>query len=283
MQIGIEVKNEITKLLNAYPDIHMIFIAGNHDYYSPLEEFAMYNAYELVFGADYYKMHPNMVVVADTPYKEDESLFLPWYWTENENHFDELLYQYKFGAEIKCVYCHTDLSIWPGPRITALKGIPVYAGHIHYPYIDTLGNLYNIGAALPLTFNDVNDSRHIYVLEDHVIKKKIENISTPHFKRFFNEDIFRLNESDFNNSYVQLYVSNANINTARYIERIKEIKTTYMSANIFVRGYDETSNENDIDTAAGFDSNITMYIENNIPEHLSDKYEYIKSKVNIEE
>ena len=42
-QVGIEVKSLIRKLSNEYPDIQIIFIAGNHDYYSPLEEFVHYN------------------------------------------------------------------------------------------------------------------------------------------------------------------------------------------------------------------------------------------------
>ena len=38
-QIGIEVKKLIRDLLTNYPNIEFYFIAGNHDFYSPLEEF----------------------------------------------------------------------------------------------------------------------------------------------------------------------------------------------------------------------------------------------------
>ena len=37
-QVGIELKNLIRELSDKYSDKEFFFIAGNHDYYSPLEE-----------------------------------------------------------------------------------------------------------------------------------------------------------------------------------------------------------------------------------------------------
>ena len=158
-QVGIEVKNVIRKLAKKFKkDIY--FVCGNHDYYSPLEEFIHYNSYELLFGPEFLELYPNLHFVTEEPlFTEDGSLFLPFYWTENPDHFDELLYTYKFGYEVKAIYCHADLTCWPGARITALKGCPIYSGHIHYIVEDNIGNLHNVGAALALTFNDVNQER----------------------------------------------------------------------------------------------------------------------------
>ena len=47
-QVGIEVKNLIRDLLTQYSNIDFYFIAGNHDFYSPLEEFHNYNVYNIV-------------------------------------------------------------------------------------------------------------------------------------------------------------------------------------------------------------------------------------------
>ena len=279
-QIGIEIRNLFREMLDKFSDKHFVLLAGNHDYYSPLEEFTYYNFYELVFGDEFVKCHPNITIVNNTPYLDsDGSLFLPWYWTENTDHFDEILYNYDFSREIKAVYCHADLSTWPGARIGSLKGTPVYSGHIHNIIFDELSNLYNLGAAVALTFNDVNQNRYLYIIENHKIVDKIENINTPQFKRIYNEEIFDTKDEFFNNSYVQLCISNININKAKYVEQIKYLKNKYYNSQIRIHIIDD---DTDIKTLSvdGFNTNISKYIDNNIPEHLNDKYEIIKNKIN---
>lgn len=277
-QIGIEVKNLIRELSKRFKG-DIFFIAGNHDYYSPLEEFAGYNAYKLVFGKEFVDTYKNCHFVTIEPYlSSDGALFLPWYFTENTDHFDEILYRYDFKNEVKVIYCHTDLSVWPGARITALRGKPVYSGHIHNVYDDPIGNLHNLGAALPLTFNDVNQSRYLYILEDYKIVDKIENITTPKFKRIYNEQIFTIDDSYFDNSFIQLCISNSNINKAKYIDRLKEIKLKFISNNIRVHIIDDNEIEQ-LQTMDGFNANINQYIEENIPDNLKEKYELIKKKL----
>lgn len=277
-QIGIELKNIVRKLATRFTkDIY--FLAGNHDYYSPLEEFCEYNSYELLFGEEFIEKYPNLHFITKEPlYTEDGSLFLPFYWTEDGDHFDELLYTYNFGKEINAIYCHADLSCWPGARITALKGCPIYSGHIHYIFEDNIGKLYNLGAALSLTFNDVNQDRYVYILEDYKIVKKIKNITTPRFIRIYNENIFNIEDKDVNNAYVQLCISSNNINKAKYIDYIKHLKTTYIDSNIRIHVIDDNSSA-ELLNVDGFNTNIQTYIEDNIPDHLQEKYDYIKDKL----
>ena len=63
-----EVNYEV--LLNVYDKIrnaalenenktHYYFIAGNHDFYSPLEEFHNYNVYNIVFGKEFENTYKN--------------------------------------------------------------------------------------------------------------------------------------------------------------------------------------------------------------------------------
>lgn len=280
-QIGIEVKNIIRKLADKFQwPKQIFFLAGNHDYYSPLEEFDKYNAYELVFGPEFRKCYPGIKFINKEPYLDsDGGLFLPWYWTENPDHFDDLLYQYKFGGEVKAIYCHADLTIWPGGRISSLKGIPVYSGHIHYLYDDEIGNLHNLGAALQLTFGDTNQPRYFYILDDFKIVDKIENTTTPSFKRIYNEEIFEATEDDFINSYMQICVSASNINKAQYIDQIKLLKTSYTFANIRVHVIEDDNIKEAFVPAAGFNTNISNYIKQNIPDKLTTKYEMIKEKI----
>lgn len=279
-QIGIEVKQVFRTMLQRFTDKQFIIVAGNHDYYSPLEEFATYNAYRLCFDEEFLQIHKNLTVVDMEPLLlEDGSLFLPWYWTENPDHFDEILYNYDFEDEVKAIFCHADLVQWPGARIAALKGCPIYSGHIHNIQFDEFSHLYNLGAAFPLTFNDVNEYRYVWIVEDFRLTEKIRNTTTPLFKRIYNDDIFTADETVFTNSYVQICISASNINKPRYVEHIKNLKLTYVDSNIRLHVIDD---DTDIKTLSveGFNTNINQYIEDNIPEHLDNKYKLIKNKLN---
>lgn len=277
-QVGIEVKKLVRKLATEF-NKEIIFIAGNHDFYSPLEEFIDYNAYQLVFGDEFLKCYPNVKFIYKEPYLVDGSLCLPWYYTENPDHFDNILYNFDFGREVHAVYCHADLSIWPGGRIASLKGVPVYSGHIHNVTEYEYGNLHNIGSALAMTFSDVNEERFLYIIEDHKIVDTIKNVTTPMFKRVYNDDIFILTEEDVTNSYMQICIANSNFNKARYIDQLKYLKSTYTDANFRIHIVDDEESNEVQYNGEGFATNINEYIENNIPEHLTEKYEIIKERI----
>ena len=282
-QVGCELKNLVRKLSERFeeknPEGKIIFIAGNHDYYSPLEDFARYNSYELIFGEEFAAYHENIIFVTEFPYydAENDALYLPWFYTEDNKKFSDALYQYKGVSQI---YCHTDLSGWGEGRIYSLKGAKVYSGHIHYPWESEVDGLYNLNAALPLNFNDVNSTRCIYVITNGEIVRKIENNITPTFKRLYNIQIFdQLDEKFFENSYVQFMIDRKNINKAEYIERIKELKRRFGETyHISVKLYDsEILNEKF--EVAPIQTNISEYIDNNIPLHLELKYNTIKTKL----
>jgi hypothetical protein len=110
------------------------------------------------------------------------------------------------------------------------------------------------------------------------VVKRVKNNITPQFKQLYNEKIFDANEDVFNNSYVRLCISASNINKAKYIDQIKYLKSTYLDANIRINIIDEFDN-GEMLSVDGFNTNIQTYIEDNIPEHLNNKYEYIKEKM----
>lgn len=278
-QTGIELQSKVREMIDKFPQVLFYMVAGNHDYYSPLEEFVHYNIYEMIFPKEFLHVHSNLKIINVEPHlTNDGCLMLPWYWTENTDHIDELLYNYDFGKEVKAIFCHTDLTSWPGARIASFKGVPIYSGHIHFIVEDKLCNLFNIGAAVALTFNDVNQDRYLYIMEDYKVVDKIPNITTPQFKRAYNDDIFELSDEYFNNAYVQICISSSNMSKLKYVEKLKELKQTYINSTIRLHIIDDDTN---IDTLSveGFNTNLDAYIEQNIPEHLDEKYNLIKSKI----
>lgn len=279
--IGVKVKDLIRNMIMEFQDVEFCFLAGNHDYYSSRKEDMHYNAYEMIFGDEFMKSHGNAHFYTEAPFLDsDRDLFLPWFFTEDKELFAETLEHYD-NENINRVFCHSDLSCWDADMIKQMNDNPVYSGHIHNPWTDEENKLYNLGAALSLNFNDVNDSRYIYWIDEKTIKKKIENTVTPKFLRYFNNEIFALDE-EFQNCFVQLYIDKKYINKAEYIERIKELKVNNPSIPIRVVTIDEET----IDiSVSGIDMNqdIKKYITSNIPDNLYEKYEIVKSKVEAKE
>lgn len=277
IQIGLDVKEMFINLLNKFKDINFYIICGNHDLYSPLIENSKYSTYKVLFGSEFTDKYKNLVIIDDDYLIENRTAFLPWWWTENESRWETFLHDNKHNVDI--IYCHSDLEHWESGRITAKEDIKVYAGHIHYPWMNKLQGLFNLGACCAFTFNDVNSSRYIYIIEDGKIINQIENTTTPFFKRYYNEEIFTLTEDDVDNSFVQLCIGSSLINKAQYIERVKEIKSQFINANIKVNIVDD-SVVDDIRIRQDFNTNIAEYIESNIPEDLQDKYNAIKERLN---
>jgi hypothetical protein len=282
--VGCELKNCIRKLSIEYSKSNsigkIIFVAGNHDYYSPLREFEKYNSYELLFGEEFTQVYSNITFVNNIPFYDlaDNALYLPWFYTEDQDLLISKLKEIKSKFNVETLYCHADLITWDDNIKNILGSTQVYSGHIHHYWEE--GNLHNLCAALPLNFNDVNEKRYIHVIDDGVITKRIENITTPLFKRIYNEQIFEeIQVSFFENSFVQLFIDKQNINKANYIERIKEIKKEYGEQySISVKLY-ENINEIEKMEFAPIQTNINEFIKTNVPDHLNDKYIMIKEQI----
>ena len=273
-QVGYEVKNLIRRLSSMNKPVYII--AGNHDYYSPIIDFEKCNAYEVVFGEEFEMVHDNVHFITSAPLLTDRTLMLPWYCTEDEERYVQVTKEYRGQYDV--IYCHTDLEHWPENKI-ALKGdAVVYSGHIHYPWTNPQAGLYNIGAACAFTFNDVNAERYVYTICGKDITERHKNVTTPLFKRFYNERVFTLQKEDTINSYVHLYISKENIAKASYIERIAEIKKTFPYLLMRVVQTDELFDSLTIG-GADLSTNIHEYIHKNMPQHLQPKLEIIDNKL----
>lgn len=273
--IGCEVKKMVRKMLSQHPDKEFYFIAGNHDFYSPMIEFEEYNAYELCFGEEFTSIYKNLHIIACMPLLTERTLMLPWYFTEDADRYESVMKEYQGQYDI--IYCHSDLESWSIEK-TAMKGnAKVYSGHIHYPYINKEAGLYNIGASCAFTFNDVNSQRYIYTIEDGDIKEAYENVITPRFHRYYNERIFNLTKADFHNAFTQLCISSSNINKSRYIEQIKSLMAENTDCVIKTVVIDDDVTEEM--EYANINTNIHEYIRDNMPEHLKAKYEILDEKM----
>lgn len=274
-QVGCEVKNVIRELLKKHKNVDFFIVAGNHDYYSPMIEFEHLNAYELVFGEEFINAYDNLYIISSLPLLKDRTLFLPWYFTENDERYLATMKEY--DGQFDIIYCHTDCEHWSEAKARLKGDAYVYSGHIHYPYVNKELKLYNIGAACSFTFNDVNAERFIYTIEDGVIVNSYENVTTPRFRRYYNDRIFTLTAEDLVNTTTQLCISPENKNKAAYRERIREIKSTYVDCDIKVVDVDEITTFDG--ETADLSTNIYEYIRQNMPSHLNNKFETLTNKL----
>lgn len=278
--IGIKVKDSIRNMITKYNDVEFHILAGNHDYYSGKKEDMHYNVYEMVFGKEFLSSYGNLHIYTENPYlDEDGDLYMPWFFTEDEELYYQTMSHYK-DDEVKRIFCHSDLLTWDKSKLLAKDEYAyVYSGHIHTPWKSDDGVLWNIGSALSLNFNDVNEEKHIYILEGNVVKERIKNEVTPIFLRYYNDQIFELDT--FNNCFVQLYIDKDKVNKAEYIEKCKELKLNSPGIPIRVVTIDKELIDIHNDTI-DLNQDIKKYIDSNIPDELQPKYNIIKSKLQEE-
>ena len=282
--IGYEVKWMFREFSDKFPDVSFYIVAGNHDYYSPDKDYSKYNAYNLLFGYEFTSIHKNIKIIQDEYFIEDKTVFAPWYATENSENFKAMIDKINSMPENErpnIMYCHSDLATWPidGRLEIKPKDMFIISGHIHNMQQDSNNNLYNIGSMFPINFSDVDTKKYFYCFDTDEMKFKeaFENVTTPRFIQFNNEEIFILQPNDLSNSYVRIFISSENINKAKYIERLTEIKKTFDYISIKI----QTINQNILDNLENVEinSNITDFIHSNIPENLLNKYEYVKNIV----
>ena len=109
------------------------------------------------------------------------------------------------------------------------------------------------------------DNQNEKIEEDE--KKKIDDIKIISENMNIEEDM-----------KAKISKSDSNLNKAQYVDQIKMLKTTYVDSNIKVKPIDDIEHKH-VFSAEGFNTNITQYIEDNMPEHLTPKYALIKDRL----
>lgn len=297
--IGCEVKNLFRTINKVCKDsnVYCYVIAGNHDFYSPSEEFKYYNIYELIFGDEFTEHNSYIKFITDSPiniYKKHSddilgyNILLPWYQTENKenlkNTFNEILNNQNHN-KVNAIYAHWDLENncdHETHQFLKQNNIAVYSGHIHYIWTDENYKLYNIGACCQFTFGDANQDRYIYIINEDKNKQiAIKNIITPKFIILYNDDIFNDNIiNTFNdNTYVEIRILSKYKDTAKYKERIKYIKSTYIGTSIKLSIISDDNIFENNNNSNIIQSNVEQYIEENTPDELKSNLDIIVDKL----
>lgn len=251
-----------TKVVEKFRELSLlvdefIIVGGNHDYYSPNSD--QVDTLNLLLGSI-----NGIKLVTKEPYIIESDAFVPWYCWLDQEETQRLVDKYN----IKNVFTHADI-------VTSkfeVKGVDIYSGHIHIPYIK--GCIKNLGSCYALNFTDSNTIRGFYVIRDKNLQF-IENTQSIKFYRFYNEDVFGdlfyLNQND----YIEIYVSQSNLSKENYVVRISELTKLYKNIWVIPQA---TINESSNVTFDGYD--MEAIAKDLIPESLKEKFNMVLNKIN---
>lgn len=281
--------NDIAESVN----VNVNIIAGNHDYYSPLEEHSKYNVYDVVFGEEFTAMNKRINIATDEMqfiHKSNNNglvALLPWYQTENKENFRkniESIYNSNktFSNRVYGAYAHCDLHGLKYDASDILHqlydlNIPIWSGHIHFCDIDKEHKLYNVGACMKFNFGDADSPRYIYIVNEKDNKMVyIQNQTTPDFIIISDEDLFSTDFGTLRADFVQLQLYPKNKNSVKYVDYIKELKLNYPNITFTIKTM-ITDVEIDTETTSNvIYSDVKNYIEENIPTELVNTFVQIK-------
>lgn len=243
------VRERFTKMRSLVKDFYIV--AGNHDFYSPNSD--EIDSLSLAFQ----DMDINLVI-RDIVYADGDA-FIPWYkYKEIES-----------VSNIRNIFTHADIF---GEDRKVFPGVRIFSGHIHIPQINKRMGLYNLGSCYPLDFADANQERFMYVLTDDGQLISTSNSKSINFWRIYNMDIF--NPIDSDQDYYEFYIDQTNMQNPEYQSRIAELAKRLKNMwvipvipSLIAEGEEMSS------------YNIDKICESLIPDHLKEKFQIIKNRV----
>lgn len=272
--VGLKVFEIISELIDVSKahGCNVYMIGGNHDYYSSFQEKCELNNYNILFGEDFIKSKKNLQVTTrgvSKLWKGDKYMMvLPWFETEIKENFIKNLKEAKADPNCLGIYAHTDLFVISDTEtLSLINGLnkPIYSGHIHYQVFNDYKKLYNLGAACAFTFNDSDQDRFIYLINENSNKLiKIKNETTPEFKTIR----YRKKEIDLNSlpadNYYRFQCQPDDIKTLR-----KEISNSRLKNVSIQIQFNKALKKSDnlIKT-----NNIDEFILKNIPANLTETF-----------
>ena len=236
-----------------------IIIGGNHDYYSPNSD--QVDTLNLLLSNI-----KGIRLITKESYIVDNEAFIPWYEWLDQQKVQKMIDDYG----LKRVFTHADIV----SSKVDVKGVDIYSGHIHIPYIKN--HIKNLGSCYYLNFADSNSIRGFYVIRGDKLQM-IENDVSIKFYRFYNEDIFKDLTYIKQTDYIEIYVTQSNLSSELYMSKISELSKIHKniwiipqtsiveSSNISFDGYDMVSVINEL-----------------IPDDLKDKFQLILNKINMD-
>lgn len=275
--VSINILHEVTRVLQEIdaavrsrnPENRMIFVAGNHDFFSPLSD----SICSLTTFIN--KILPGAVMVDKETWRDGDDLYVPWFvWNENRETID--------FNNIKRVFTHADLyGSQYDDRIP--QGVMVYSGHIHTLRTYRDNRMINLSPPYSMDFGDANDDRKGYWILDDINPALHQNTTSIKFRKLVNEEIFDIpdyDESIARGDNYNILIDSENQIKKEYIERINEMRENFKYINVLPIIHLSEDNGSDINIS---DINIEKILKDHLPESLGPKFDQVIHSINEEE
>lgn len=287
--INTMIAHTVFKIISELIDIakthncSVYMLGGNHDYYSSFPEKCEINSYDILFNEDFLRSRENLQITTkgvSKLWKHDKyMMILPWFETEVKENFVKNLKEAKTDSNCLGIYAHTDLFVISDTEVLNLVNRfnkPIYSGHIHYQTFNELKKLYNLGAACAFNFNDTDQDRFIYIINENRNKLvKIKNETTPEFKTI----AYQKKETDLKSlqpdNYYRFQCQPDDIKTLR-----KEISESQLK-NVTIQIQYNNLPANLISNCSIKTNNIDEFITKNIPSNLIKTFNETVKKYKI--
>ena len=169
-------RNMIKTAMEINKNNRLIFVAGNHDFYSPVGDTV--NTLDTLLSQ--LAFEGNVITVSKKEIRDPEDpsiLYVPWFrWNDNIDNID--------FSGVKVVFTHTDLYEYKNdPRIP--QDTFVLSGHIHGMRRYRDNKFINIPTPYGLDFSDVNDdNKGAFILDSKMqLKSFLVNTTSIKFRR----------------------------------------------------------------------------------------------------
>lgn len=261
-------RNMIKTAMKINKNNRLIFVAGNHDFYSPVGDTV--NTLDALLSQ--LAFEGNVITVSKKEIRDPEDpsiLYAPWFrWNNNIDNID--------FSGVKVVFTHTDLHEYKNdPRIP--QDTFVLSGHIHGMRRYRDNKFINIPTPYGLDFSDVNDdNKGAFILDSKMqLKSFLTNTTSIKFRRVDEGDIYNikdLDESIERGDNYNIYLSSESMSNPKIMAKINELRENFKYINIipvsnFVNECDGSGEVGALD--------IEDIIRNAIPEHLKSKFDEV--------
>jgi DNA repair exonuclease SbcCD nuclease subunit len=255
--INTMILKNIREKLYELADLVDVFyiIAGNHDYYSPKEDFKEINSLDLLL------QHPKIVLITNkylmSKNQPIRKCFVPWYEFDRMNDIIE-------NESPDIIFTHGDLY-----EFKNIYNANIISGHIHVPV--SYGNAKNIGSLFAMNFADANQERGFYTYEKNELNfHPLKNI-IKFYNLNANDDSFFTSLNYNVEDYIRIYIDSDKAILDSYNDIIKQYREICNNVDLFIsnKSIESLSINTDI-------NDINIIIDSLIPEHLKTIFSKLK-------
>jgi len=241
-----------------------IIIAGNHDFFSPIE--GMDNSTSLEMLPCLWKDN-NIDILYKNSMCIKDNIFIPWFDFHNLRTLRTFIQE---APRLRNIFTHTDISHLDEETLSLLKGKNIFTGHIHIPDLQPKKGHYTLGSCFSINYQDANSDRGFYTMKDWDAETLRFHPNTRSLKFYRINDEEVLDFSDHSDQdYIELTIKDSIYERPDIQEAIKNMYSTCHHFTVVIE-----QQEVEIESISP-EAGMYSIVKNACPENLRDKLDIV--------